>query len=177
MEAPRYFAVAPWPRSLKVSSSLGTVLLVGISVASYRAIPVPSGFTHYFGLGISLALPVLLVVTLFATITGYVVSPTDLAIQRILWVTHVPLVGLRRAYLDPSVCKGSIRVIGNAGLFGFTGLYRSRRLGGFRLFATDLSESVVLVLPGRTVVITPAAALTFVQHIHDIFPATRESTG
>jgi hypothetical protein len=177
MEAPRYFAVAPWPRSLKISSSLGTVLLLAICVASYRAIPVPIGFTHYFGLGISLVLPVLLVVSFLATITGYVVSTTDLAIQRILWVTHVPLVGLRRVYLDPGICKGAVRVIGNAGLFGFTGLYRSRQLGRFRLFATDLSQSVVLVLPGRTVVITPAAAVTFVEHIQHIFPATRESTG
>ena len=56
MEPSRHFAVAPWPRSLKVSSSIGTVLLVGIGVASFRAIPVPGGFTYYFGLGITLVI-------------------------------------------------------------------------------------------------------------------------
>jgi hypothetical protein len=172
MEASRRFTAAPWPTSLKVSSGLGTLLLIGVGIASYRAIPVPSGLTHAFGLAITLVLPVLLVFSLFSTVTGYEVSLTDLTIQRLFWASHIPLVGLRRVFPDPSVCKGSTRIIGNAGLFGFTGLYQSRQLGPFRLFATDLTHSVVLVLPQRTVVVTPAAAEAFVAHIQHVFPGT-----
>jgi Bacterial PH domain len=174
MEATRHFASAPWPKGLKLSSALGTVLLVGIGIAAYRAIPVRTGFTHSFGLGIALALPALILFSLLSTVIGYVVSPSDLAIQRLFWATHISLSGLQRVSLDPSICKGSIRIIGNAGLYGFTGLYQNERLGRFRLFATDLAHSVVLVLPGRTVVVTPAAPIVFVEHIHHIIPGTRE---
>ena len=172
METSRHFTAAPWPTSLKVSSALGTVLLVGLGIASYRAIPVPTGFTRAFGLAITLVLPVLLVGSLFSTVTGYAVSSTDLTVQRLLWSSRISLVGLHRVFPDPSVFKAAKRIVGNAGLFGFTGLYQSSQLGRFRLFATDLTHSVVLVLPGRTVVITPAAAEAFVAHIHHVFPAT-----
>ena len=171
METSRHFTAAPWPTSLKVSSVLGTILLAGAGIASYRAIPVFSGFTHAFGLAVSLLLPVLLAGSIFSTVTGYEVSSTDLTVQRLLWASHISLVGLRRVFPDPSVCRGSTRIIGNAGLFGFTGLYQNKQFGRFRLFATDLTHSVVLVLPERTVVITPAAAEAFVAHIRHVFPA------
>lgn len=175
MNTDLHFAPAPWPRYLKLSSSLGTALLIGVGIASYRAIPVPSGFTDYFGLGITLLLLAILAFSVLSTITGYTVSSSDLTIQHLLWATHVPLAGLSRTYFEPSVCKGSIRIFGNAGLFGFSGIYRNSGLGRFRLFATNLTHSVVLVLPGRTVVITPAAPHAFVEHIYRTHPATREN--
>ena len=167
------FPAAPWPRSLKVSSALGTVLLIGVGIASYRAIPVASGFTHGFGLTVSLILPALLLGSLFSTVTGYTVSATQLQVRRLLWTSRFPLAGLRHAFPDPAICHGAIRLIGNAGLYGFTGLYRSKRLGRFHLFATDLRRGVVLVLPDRTLVVTPAAPEAFLAHLHRFFPASR----
>lgn len=171
MQGSRHFTVAPWPTSLRVSSALGTVLLVGIGIASYRAIPVPTGFTHAFGLAVTAVLPILLVFSLLSTVIGFEVSSTELSVQRLFWSSRFSLLGLQRVLIDSSVCRGSKRIVGNAGLFGFTGLYQSSRLGRFRLFATDLSRSVVLVLPGRTLVVTPAAPEPFVAHIHHVFPA------
>jgi hypothetical protein len=177
MKTTRHFAAAPWPRALKVSSALGAVLVVGIGFAAHRAIPVPTGFTHYFGLSIVFVLPAILVLSLLFTVTGYVISPTDLAIQRLLWATHVSLSGLQRVSLEPSICKGSVRIFGNAGLFGFTGLYQNSRLGRYRLFGTDLAHSVVLAFPDRSVVVTPAAAHAFVEHLNEILQPRREVTG
>jgi hypothetical protein len=177
MKTTRHFAAAPWPRALKVSSALGTVLLVGISFAAHRAIPVPTGFTHYFGLGIVFVLPAILVLSLLFTVRGYVVSSTDLAIQRLLWATHVSFSGLQRVSLEATICKGSVRIFGNAGLFGFTGLYQNSRLGRYRLFGTDLSHSVVLAFPDRSVVVTPAAAHAFAEHLKGILESRREVSG
>jgi len=175
MNSTRRFAAAHWPRSLQMSSALGTALLVGIGIAAYRAIPIPNGFTHGFGTVVALVLPASLILSLLFTVTGYIVSPTDLAVQRLFWSTHVPLVGLGAVYADPTVCRHSLRIIGNAGLFGFTGLYQSSKLGRYRLFATDISHSVVLVLPGRTVVVTPSATESFIAHIRQIFPAAQQA--
>lgn len=177
MDGTRHFSAAPWPTGLKVSSALGTVLLVVVGIASYRAIPVPSGFTHDFGLAISMVLPVLVVFSFLSIVTGYVVTPDELLVQRLFWSTRIPLAGVRNAFPDPTVCKGAKRIIGNAGLYGFTGLYQNERLGRFRLFATDLARSVVLVLPERTVVVTPAAPEAFVAHVRHVFPATGDAAG
>lgn len=177
MDGTRHFSAAPWPTGLKVSSALGTVLLVVVGIASYRAIPVPSGFTHDFGLAISMVLPVLVVFSFLSIVTGYVVTPDELLVQRLFWSTRIPLAGLRDVFPDAAVCKGAKRIIGNAGLYGFTGLYQNGRLGRFRLFATDLARSVVLVLPERTVVVTPAAPEAFVAHVHHVFPSSGAAAG
>jgi hypothetical protein len=176
IELERRFTVAPWPRALKATSALGAILLTGIGIMLYCVIPAPTGFTHFFGLGVALVPASMLVVSLLFTVTGYVVSPTELAIRRLFWATRVPLAGLKSVALEPGVCKGSLRVFGNAGLFAFTGLYENRRLGRFRLFATDLAHSVVFVMDDRTVVITPAASHVFVEHMQRFIAGAKQVT-
>ncbi len=177
MNGEQRFAAARWPTALKIMSAFAVVLLAGVGVAAYRAIPTPTGFTHAFGLGVALVFPAILVGALLFIVRGYAVTPDELAIERLLWSTRVPLAGLERVWLDPSVCRGMMRLAGNGGLFAFSGLYRSARLGRFRLFATDLRHAVVLAWPDRTVVITPAAAEAFVEHLHRLLPGTQAGAG
>ena len=164
------FPVAPWPTGLKITSAVGTVLILGVGIGAYRAIPVPTGFTHQFGLAVAMILPALLVGSLLFMVTGYAVEGTELYVRRLLWSTRISLQGLDRIWIEPAVCKGSIRVFGNGGLFSFTGLFYSKRLGRYRLFATDISRSVVLVLPSRVVVITPAEPEAFIEHVRQSLP-------
>jgi hypothetical protein len=171
----RHFSVAPWPRSLKVSSLLGGSLVAGIGVMTYRVIPVRSGFTHLFGVGMALVLPALLVGSLLFVVQGYVLESHALLVQRLFHSTRIPLEDVRSVRADPAICKGSSRIFGNAGLFSFTGLYRREGLGRFRLFATDLSRSVVLETADRVVVVTPASPEAFVSHVHRLFPRTNAS--
>ena len=161
----RKFAVAPWPVTLKVVSVLGTALLMGVAIAAHRAIPVPSGFTHAFGLGVALVPVAVLVGALLFVVSDYEIEGTDLYVGRLFSYTRVPLAGLSRVWVEPGVCKGSLRVFGNGGLYSFTGTYYSKRLGRYRLFATDLSRAVALALPARTVVVTPAEPHAFVEYL------------
>ena len=165
------FQVAPWSTGLKITSAVGTVLILGVGIGAYRAIPVPTGFTHQFGLAVALILPALLVGSLLFMVTGYAVEGTELYIRRLLSSTCISLHGLDRAWIEPAVCKGSIRVFGNGGLFSFTGLFYSKRLGRYRLFATDISRSVVLILPSRVVVMTEPEA--FIEHVRQSLPNVR----
>ncbi len=165
-----HFPVAPWSTSLKVISAVGTILLLGVGIGAYRAIPVPTGFTRQFGLGVALIPPALLAGCLLFVVTGYAIEGTELYAKRLLWSTRIPLEGLSRAWIEPAVCKGSIRVFGNGGLFSFTGLFYSKRLGRYRLFATDISRSVVLILPAKVVVITPAEPEKFIEHVRQSLP-------
>jgi len=170
----RHFTVAPWPRSLTVSSLLGTILLFGVGIASYRAIPVRGGFTHAFGLGVTLVLPALFVGSILFMVRGYVLEPDALLVERLLHSTRIRFVGVRVVRADPAICRGSTRILGNAGLFSFTGLYQHPGLGRFRLYATDLSRSVILETADRIVVVTPTSPQAFVEHVHRLFPATRD---
>ncbi len=167
----KHFPAARWPFGLKLVSSLGSLLILGIGMAAYRAIPVPTGFTHGFGLAIAFVPVAILFFSLLFVVTGYDLEGADLLVRRLFWSTRIPLAGLRQIYADPWVCKGSIRLFGNGGLFAFTGLYRNKKLGNYRLFATDFSCAVVLILPKRTVVITPAWPDLFIHHVAQAFPS------
>lgn len=167
----QHFAAAPWPGRLKAVSVLVTLLLASAGVAAYRAAPVPAGFTHGFGLAVAFVFPAIILASLLFVVSGYVLDGHDLLIDRLLWSTRIPLSGLYRVYADPAVCKGSRRVFGNGGLFSFTGLYRNKALGMYRLFATDISRAVVLVLPRKTVVVTPASPEDFVRSVRLAYPA------
>jgi hypothetical protein len=164
------FAAAPWSKSLRLTSALGTAVLVVVGISAYRGIPMVSGMAHTLGLGIALALVATLLGSVFFTVTGYAVDEHGLHIERLLFSTRIPLDGLQRLWLDKDACSGSLRVFGNGGLFSFTGLFRNKQLGTYRLFATDLSRAVVLLLPQRVVVISPAGPDAFIAHMQQVFP-------
>lgn len=165
-----HFPAAPWPLSLKLVSALGAAALLGTGAAAYLAIPTPSGFTHYFGLGVALLPPALLFGCLCFVVNGYALKGTDLCVERLFHTSRIPLAGLSRIQREPALCKGSLRIFGNGGLFAFTGLYYNKRLGRYWLFATDISRAVVLVLPRRVVVVTPADPQAFIKQLRHRFP-------
>ncbi len=168
-----HFSAAPWPRGLKILSFLGTLAILAGGVAAYRAVPALPGFTHVFGLGVALVLPGILVYSIFFMVTGYTVSGSSLYIHRLLSSTRISLDGLSRVFFEPAVCKGSFRIFGNGGLYSFTGVYRNKKIGRYRLFGTDLSRSVVLMSAGRTIVITPGTPHAFIEHLRRLFPTVK----
>lgn len=167
------FDAAPWPTGLKVISALSTAILAGASYFLARAVPrgtrVP--FAETFGTGV-VALPLLIaVISLLFIVSGYEIGPGELFVRRPLWSTRISLSGISRAAHDPAAMKRSLRIFGNGGLFAITGLYQNRTLGRYRAFATDPRKAVVLSLPGRTVVVTPADPGGFLQALKMYFPA------
>jgi len=137
---------APWSRSLIAVSILATGLCLVISFLLVRqGLPWLAALTP---------LAVVLCATPFA-IRGYSVAPDQVLVHRFGWTSRLPLAGLQSVQHVPDAMKGSIRTFGNGGLFSFTGLFRNRRLGSYRAFATDPHRSVVLRFAKRTVVLTP----------------------
>ena len=63
---------------------------------------------------------------------------------------------------------GSIRTMGNGGLFSFSGRYRSRKLGSFRAYVTDLRNCVVLKLAEQVIVISPENPEMFVEILSNL---------
>ncbi|MBE0585326.1 MAG: hypothetical protein IH612_16395, partial [Desulfofustis sp.] len=98
-------------------------------------------------------------------IRGYLLFPDVLFVQRLGWYSKIPLEGLRAASFDPEATKRMVRRFGNGGMFCFAGSFKSKKIGVFRAFATDLRRPVVLRFADRTIVVTPGDPIDFVEKI------------
>jgi hypothetical protein len=165
----REFKAASWPTSLKLVSCIVSLLMCAVSVGAFRAIP-PYGFAHQFGSGVACLPPALLLGCLLFVVRSYSITAGHLSIRRLLWTTNIKLLGIHEARHDPEAIKGALRIFGNGGLFGITGLYWNKTLGKFRFFATDPAKSVVLRLHDRIVVISPQDPQAFLEELERFFP-------
>ena len=163
MDADRYFR-SPWGSLLKVLSLLGIVIIIGlpgwlllskggavIEVILYCVIPI-----------------IVLFIALLFTVRGYVIKGNVLGIRRLLWETEFDLSSLVSVYCDAKAMTGSIRTMGNGGLFSFSGKYRSGKLGSFRAFVTDFRNCVVLKFDEQVIVVSPENPEMFVEILSNI---------
>jgi hypothetical protein len=109
--------------------------------------------------------PLLLVAsTLPFAIRGYTLTSRNLVIRRLGFDTTLALDELRVVRGVADDVRGSLRLWGNGGLFAITGWFWNRRLGRFRMFATDLSRAVLLEFARRKVLVTPHDPQAFIVH-------------
>ena len=147
---------APWGLLLKGMTAFCIVLLLGIPATALHK-------TGIAGFSWGTLLPsAILIAGAFFMIRGYELRSGELIIRRLGWSTRIDLSDLQSAHIDPKAMSSSIRTCGNGGLFCFAGWFRSKKLGSYRAFATDLSNSVVLKFEKRTVVVTPGETEEFV---------------
>ena len=157
---------APFCRLLWIVSGLATALLVSLPVIGWVALP-PRGS----GLARMLIVVTPLVILTGAVpfmVRGYRIEPGGLQIRRLGWSTRLSLRELQSAEASPQAMKGSLRLMGNGGLFVFAGWFWSRTLGRYRAFVTDPARSVVLRFPDRTVVVSPDAPDEFARTLTGI---------
>ena len=143
---------APWSSTVRAVTVLSLVLLslpglIGIFLATRPSLP---------AVFLLIGLPPLLVAAAFADrVRGYALTEDAITVRRGLWNTRLPLDGLRSVTGDVEAMHGSIRLLGNSGLFSITGRFWNRKLGWYLALATDPSRAVVLRYAKRTIVITP----------------------
>jgi len=103
------------------------------------------------------ALPVLVLLgTLPFMVRGYVLTDKDIEVRRLGWRTVLPLAGLVAVRGEPQGLRGSVRLLGNGGLFAVNGWFWNRRIGRFRAYVTDPDRAVLLrYRDGRQVMLTP----------------------
>ena len=160
----RYFN-APWGTLLKVISTLGSVLLIGIfggMILSGRA-----GSVITIALYSVIPLLILFISLLF-TVRGYSISGNSFRIRRLLWYTDIDISMLKSVEYDPKAMTGAMRTFGNGGLFSFSGSYKSGKLGTFKAYVTDFKKCVVIVTAGQTVVVSPENPELFVEVLRNL---------
>jgi hypothetical protein len=158
----RHYA-APWGRVLTLLSMFATLICIFASYIVWQNGTKASGEIAAWAALIPIA--VLLIALLFV-VRGYEITPDEILVERLLWRTRLePRSQLQSATVDPEAMKGAIRVFGNGGLFAFTGLFRSKSLGKFRVFVTDPGRAVVLRFPNRVVVVSPSDPERFAREV------------
>jgi hypothetical protein len=144
---------APWGRLLMGMSGGVTLLFVVLAVASKA------------DMELLVLFPLIMVLALPFMVRGYVVSENELVIKRLGWATKFSLDDLQSLEVDPRAMKSSIRLCANGGVFSFSGLYRNKALGNYRVFVNDLNRTVVLRFPKRTIVVSPGDPSAFVKAV------------
>ncbi|MCW8126374.1 PH domain-containing protein [Microbulbifer halophilus] len=158
---------APWSRQLKWLTALVALLLLALpSILLSRA---PETASALFAVSIWLPPTILALGALFA-IRGYEIEGQMLRILRPGWKTRIDLKDLQSAEVKPEAMRGSVRIFGNGGLFGFIGLFRNSTLGRYRAFATDSANCVVLRFPVHTLVVTPDRPEQFIAALNTPTP-------
>ena len=158
----RYFR-APWGTSLKVISASVSLLVIGIFWWAALQDQTPDLPRFLFALVPFVLLPGFLL----TIIRGYTISGNVLKIKRLLRSNTVDLTTLRSSVHDPQAMKGSIRTMGNGGLYSFSGRYRSKKLGSYIAYVNDFNNCVILVCSSRTVVISPENPEMFVEILNN----------
>ncbi|HVN46128.1 MAG TPA: PH domain-containing protein [Steroidobacteraceae bacterium] len=157
---------APWSASLRLLTIVAVLLLAAVMVLGLL---VASQQSRLLGLTMS-ALPVLVLCgSLLCMVRGYVLTARHLEVRRLLWRTPLPIAGLDTVTAEPRALRGSLRLFGNGGLFAITGWFWNRRIGRFRVYATDPQRAVLLrYRDGACVLVTPRDVQHFILEVRRI---------
>ena len=142
---------APWSTKLKLTTGIFAAVLVVAAVAAG-------------GWGSAVIVGILIVAAAFA-IRGYSVMDGKLLIHHLGWANKFDLSKLSKAEVSPGVTMGSARTMGIGGLLGFVGYFHNQILGSYKAYATNESNTVVLVFGNETIVVTPDDPQAFVEAV------------
>lgn len=103
----------------------------------------------------------------FFMIKGYSINDQKLIIHRLGWTKEFDLTDLVHAKYNAQAIRGSWRLFGNGGLYGWIGTFNNNELGTFRAYATNRHKCVVLELENQTLLVTPDSPGEFVEHLQE----------
>lgn len=118
-------------------------------------------------------MPVIIFTTWGFSTSGYSLEPGSLVIRRPFRSKTIRLDRDLTAESDPEAGKGAVKTMGNGGLFGYYGSFRSGRLGSFSAYVTDWKKGVVIRTGGKTIVVSPDEPELFIPRLLDsVYPGT-----
>ncbi|MBV8910835.1 MAG: hypothetical protein JOZ89_08745 [Gammaproteobacteria bacterium] len=157
---------APWSRSLRITTTLSLLLLLGVAMVAVllgprQLMPLRRAMVGLPALVVLAALPFM--------VRGYLLTDREIEVQRLGWRTQLPLAGLVAVTGQPQGLRGSLRLFGNGGLFAVVGWFWNRRIGRFRAYVTDPARAVLLrYRDGRQVVLTPHDVQHFIVRVRTL---------
>jgi len=150
---------APWSVVLWVITVVSSVVIFALPLTVLKkmdsqvllGIIVPLFMVIWFG-------------SLLFMIRSYRIAKNTLYIRRFLWESSVDITDFVSAEVLPREAIGAqIRLLGNGGLFSFSGLYWSNKLGRFRMWVTEPKMQLLITCRSRKIVVSPASPEEFIR--------------
>lgn len=152
------YSKSPWTKGLTIISILGMVLIVaGILCMAYVACTTEK----YLWIAVALLMAVILWAIIVAPKGVTVDEEGKITIHLLACKICVAKEDIVKVTPFPSD-KGTIRLIGSGGLFGYMGLFKNAEIGTFSSYATDFDKSFVIYRKNkRPIVVTVADPMIF----------------
>ena len=115
---------APWGKMLIAMTAIGCIMLIGIPVLVLVMAEGDEDAPSYLGPLMMFGMPLILLVTALFSVRSFEVHQDSIRVKRLFWYTVLPYQGLESVVVDPEAMKGSIRTMGNGGLFSFSVILR-----------------------------------------------------
>jgi len=142
---------APWDLLLVFITLVACVFLLGLNLITLSVIP------------LTLAVLVIGICAAFG-VYGYRIEDGKLRIKRLGWYKDLHLEDINTVEFMPNAMKGSIRLFGIGGLFGYIGKFKNRPLSHYKAYATHRKRTVVISCKNHgAYVISPDKPEEFVQ--------------
>lgn len=147
------YSKSPWTKGLTTISVLGTILLV--AVIAYMCYEACAKMPYMW-----IFAAIITIVLLWAI----VVAPKGVSVDKEGNVT-IHLLACKIRIAKENIVKvipfpsdrGTIRLIGSGGVYGYMGLFRNAEIGTFSSYATDFDKSLVIYRKNkRPIVVTVA---------------------
>jgi hypothetical protein len=120
----------------------------------------------------------LLVATYAWSPRSYTISQRSIIVKRLIGSVHIPLEGIREARIaTPDDFRDCIRLLGNGGLFGYYGQFRTAKLGKCTWYVTNQSNAVVVITRAGTSVFSPDEPDAFLAAIRASVPVPPATPG
>jgi hypothetical protein len=156
------------PERVTFSATFDTATLVtsGIACAALTAI---SFFTHSTITSILVA--AVIAISYLYSPREYVIEGAALLIRRWAGTVRIPLVSIRQLRAaGRDDFRGTVRLWGSGGMFGYYGTFRTTRLGKCTWYMTQRRQAVVLATAGRTVLVSPDDIPGFLAAVRRVAP-------
>jgi hypothetical protein len=159
---------APWSMSLKLLTALSLSIKIGVILIGFFIGPGETPLSLWWLP--TVAIPgLILVVTSFFAINGYILTSDYLYVLRPGWKSKIELMVLESVEADPEAMKLSLQTWGISRFFPFCGRFRSKKLGNYLAYVTDPERSVILRFAAgqrhRTIVVSPGDPQRFVREL------------
>lgn len=163
-------STAHFPCPLGTREKLSTLIVgygVGIGIPLILGIVFSTAFHHTAALVFPLVFAAVLLVCYLLHPTALVVAPEGLTVARRMMPYFIPMERLEAVAYPASRPTGfTVGLARVVGIYGTFGIFWNRGWGVFRVFITDQSRQVELVLDGDShVIVSPADPAGFVSAV------------
>jgi hypothetical protein len=109
---------------------------------------------------------------------SYELSDGTLLIKRLIGTVRLPLDSIRELRTgNADDFKGCIRLWASGGLFGYFGLFKTRKLGKCKWYMTNRKNPVIIVASAMTVVISPDDVPGFLAAVRSVVSVPEATAG